>query len=668
MAQPTEDNRDVGAAAQAPQSEPSNPPPQTQSGEGQGQREAVTQAEDKLKTTNEQEVAQPTEDNRDVGAAAQAPQPDSANPPPHTQSGEGQEQGGAVIQAEDKLKTTNEQEVAQRTEDNRDVGAVAQAPQPDTSNPPPHTQSGEGQEQGGAVIQAEDKFKTTNEQEVAQRTEDNRDVAAVAQAPQPDTSNPPPQPPSGVGQQQHGAVAQAEDKLKTAQRTEDNRDVGAAAQAPQSDASKPPPQTQSGEEQETFSQAELDQLVAPIALYPDALLARVLMAATYPDEVLEASRWVKQNKSLQGSELKAAADQQRWDYSVKQLTATPSVLAMMSDKIHWTEKLGDAVLAQQADLMDAVQRLRAMAQSHGKLKTTDEQKVSRQREGSRDPVVIAATEATDQQAATKATDQQKVSRRREGSREAIVIEATKPDTIYVPYYNPAVVYGEWAYPDYPPYYWPGYYYGPDPLTAGIVFAAFGVGAWVVHDHWWGGDFDWHRRHIHHRRNFNDHNRDATRWSHNPDHRRGVRYKNRDVADKFDRNRDSRAARKLSRDTDGVAGGDRRDRRANVDHRAGSDRKAAQKPASNKQVQRADPSQRRLVQDPAARRSDLRADGGRQTRMQADRHRPSQMRMQADRHRPSQMRMQGDWDRRSFAAQRSVERAMRGWRGRTRGGW
>jgi hypothetical protein len=451
---------------------------------------------------------------------------------------------------------------------------------------------------------------------------------------------------------------------------------GAGAQAPPADNANPPQQTQSGEPQETFSQAELDQLVAPIALYPDALLARVLMAATYPREVVEARHWLEENKSLQGSELKAAADRQPWDYSVKQLTATPNVLAMMSDKLDWTEKLGDAVLAQQPDLMDAVQRLRTIAQSHGKLKTTDEQKVSRQREGSRD-AVVAATKTADEPkvsrqkegsrdavviATTKTTDEQKVSRRREGSRDAIVIEATKPDTVYVPHYDPAVVYGEWPYPDYPPYYWPGYYYGPDPLTAGIVFAAFGVGAWVVHDHWWGGDFDWHRRHIHHRRNFNDHNRDATRWSHNPDHRRGVRYKNRDVADKFDRNRDSRAARRLSRDTDGVAGGDRRDRRANVDHRAGSDRKAAQKPASNKQVQRADPSQRRLVQDPAARRSDPRADGGRQIRMQAERDRRSQMRMQADRHRPSQMRMQGDWDRRSFAAQGNVDRAMRSFGG------
>jgi hypothetical protein len=339
---------------------------------------------------------------------------------------------------------------------------------------------------------------------------------------------------------------------------------GAVAQAPQPDTSNAQPQTQSGEEQETFSQAELDQLVAPIALYPDALLARVLMAATYPDEVLEANRWVEQNKSLQGSELKAAAEKQRWDYSVKQLAATPSVLAMMSDKLDWTEKLGDAVLAQQPDLMDAVQRLRTIAQSHGNLKTSDEQKVSRQ---SREPFVTAAT---------KTTDEQKVSRRR------IVIEATRPETVYVPYYDPAVVYGEWPYPDYPPYYWPGYYYGPAPLTAGIVFAAFDVGAWAGHDHWWGGEFDWDHHHIlHDRGDFNSNSRDASPWRHDADHPHGVRYKNRDVAAKFDRNPDGGAARKVSRDNAGVADRDRQNRRADIDNRARSDRKVAQRGAGNK---------------------------------------------------------------------------------------
>src|SRR5215813_8576965 len=117
---------------------------------------------------------------------------------------------------------------------------------------------------------------------------------------------------------------------------------------------------------------ELDALVAPIALYPDNLLASVLMAATYPLEVVQADRWVTENKNLKGDNLKTAAEKQAWDDSVKALAATPSVLSMMSSKLDWTQKLGDAVLAQQPDVMDAVQRLRSRAQANNKLQTTKE--------------------------------------------------------------------------------------------------------------------------------------------------------------------------------------------------------------------------------------------------------------------------------------------------------
>src|SRR5918995_5591462 len=182
---------------------------------------------------------------------------------------------------------------------------------------------------------------------------------------------------------------------------------GAAAQAPQPETATPPPQAQPNQAQTSppaaqpsqpsepqqgqpagqekkLSQAELDQLVAPIALYPDPLLSNVMMAATYSDEVVEAKRWLDQNKSLKGKALKAAADKQDWDNSVKELTATPPVLAMMSDKRDWTEKLGDAVFAQQQDVMDAVQRLRARAQAEDKLKTTKQQKVTHRRQDNRD--------------------------------------------------------------------------------------------------------------------------------------------------------------------------------------------------------------------------------------------------------------------------------------------
>src|SRR6478736_10005402 len=130
----------------------------------------------------------------------------------------------------------------------------------------------------------------------------------------------------------------------------------------------PPPAATSGEQ--LLKSEELDALVAPIALYPDTLLSLVLMASTYPLEVIQADRWVKEHKKLKGDELKAAVDKEGWDESVKSLAATPDVLAMMSDKLSWTQKLGDAVLAQQADVMDAIQRLRTKADANNKLTST----------------------------------------------------------------------------------------------------------------------------------------------------------------------------------------------------------------------------------------------------------------------------------------------------------
>ncbi len=176
-----------------------------------------------------------------------------------------------------------------------------------------------------------------------------------------------------------------------------------------------PPQPES-----TLMKAEqLDALVAPIALYPDALLANVLAASTYPLEVVQADRWLKDNQKLKGDQLKAAVDKKEWDDSVKALVGTPSVLAMMSEKLGWTQDLGDAVLAQQTDVMDAVQRLRSKAWENKKLSSTKEQKVDVQQQQGRD---------------------------------VITIEPTDPETLYVPYYDPAVVYGSWPYSDYPPYY------------------------------------------------------------------------------------------------------------------------------------------------------------------------------------------------------------------------
>jgi hypothetical protein len=205
-----------------------------------------------------------------------------------------------------------------------------------------------------------------------------------------------------------------------------------------------------------FKPEELEQIVAPIALYPDSLLAQVLMASTYPLEIVQADRWVKQNPSVKGDALAQALNKQTWDPSVKSLVDFPQVLAMMSEKLDWTMKLGDAVIADQKPVMEAVQRLRAKATASGNLKSTDQQKV-----------VVNNNIATTTQPASQ----------------VIVIQSASPEVVYVPTYNPTVVYGGWPYPSYPPYsyYPPGY-------VAGTALVSFGVGVAVgaAWGHAWGG--------------------------------------------------------------------------------------------------------------------------------------------------------------------------------------
>ncbi len=258
-------------------------------------------------------------------------------------------------------------------------------------------------------------------------------------------------------------------------------------------------------DQQLLKAEELDALVAPIALYPDTLLAEVLMASTYPLEVVQADRWATENKALKGDQLKAAIDKQVWDDSVKSLVATPSVLSMMSTKLDWTQKLGDAVLAQQPDVMDAVQRLRTKAQANNKLQSTKEQKVSV---------------------------------KQEQSKQVIVIEPAVPDTMYVPYYDPGVVYGGWPYPNYPPYYFPPPYgYVPGAVLAtGIAFGAgVALGRWASGGYW-GGGVNWGGNNINVNRNTNINNiNTGGNWQHNPAHRDGVRYNNANVQQKFGNN-------------------------------------------------------------------------------------------------------------------------------------
>lgn len=263
----------------------------------------------------------------------------------------------------------------------------------------------------------------------------------------------------------------------------------------------PPAQAASAPPQQLLTAGQLDALVSPIALYPDALLSEILMASTYPLEVVEADRWVNANKTLQGDALKAAIDKQNWDDSVKSLAATPDVLDMMSNKLDWMQQLGDAVLAQQPDVMDAIQRLRIKAQANNKLTSTSQQTVSTQQEG---------------------------------GRQIIVIEPTDPDELYVPYYDPSIVYGPWPYPDYPPYYWPPpAYIGVGILATGLAFGTgYALGRWASGGYRWGGGFNWGGNNINVNRSVNVNNANVNNWAHNPAHRGNVGYNNPSVAAKF----------------------------------------------------------------------------------------------------------------------------------------
>jgi len=265
----------------------------------------------------------------------------------------------------------------------------------------------------------------------------------------------------------------------------------------------------------SFKPEELEQIVAPIALYPDSLLAQIFMASTYPLEIVQAARWAKEHPDVKGDAVAKQMEQQPWDASVKSLVAVPDVLAMMNEKIDWTQKLGDAFLAQQKDVMDAVQRLRAKAKEAGNLKSTKEQTVK--------------TEAAPAGAPAP---------------QVIVIESSSPEVVYVPTYNPTVVYGAWPYPVYPPYY-----YYPPGYAAGAALFSFSVGVVVGGALWgncnWGhGDVDidinrynnFNRNEINANRNTNINNRsNSGKWQHNSEHRKGVGYRDSTTQQKYGRN-------------------------------------------------------------------------------------------------------------------------------------
>jgi hypothetical protein len=286
------------------------------------------------------------------------------------------------------------------------------------------------------------------------------------------------------------------------------------AQTPAPDSTQNPAPTES--QPAPFTPEEIEALVAPIALYPDSVLAQVLMASTYPLEIVHAARWVKANPNVKGDAAVKAVENEPWDVSVKSLVAFPQILEPMNDKLDWTQKLGDAFLAQEKDVMAAVQRLRARAKSAGNLESNKQQNVIV------DPAPAPAPGAPPPPTQT-----------------IVRIEPADPQVIYVPAYNPTVVYGAWSYPTYPPYYWPPYpaYYPGAALATGFAWGVglAAAGAIFSNCNWGRGDVNINvnkAANIDRKFNRTQVQANGNRWQHNASHRQGVAYRDNSTRQKF----------------------------------------------------------------------------------------------------------------------------------------
>jgi Protein of unknown function (DUF3300) len=252
---------------------------------------------------------------------------------------------------------------------------------------------------------------------------------------------------------------------------------------------------------------QLDSLVAPIALYPDPLLAQVLVASTYPLEVIQLQQWLMKHTNLKDKALEEAVQKEKWDPSIQGLAGLPDVVKQMADSVQWTQELGDAFLAQQSDVMDAVQRMRAKAESAGKLKSSEQMKVE-----------------------TKVVD----------SKSVVVIEQANPQVIYVPSYNPEVVWGASPVYAYPPVVYPpvGYYAAGMALSfgVGVAMGAMFSGGWGYNSGWGGNNtININNNNNFNRTNINSGNRNVSggnKWQHNPQHRGGAPYGDRKTANQF----------------------------------------------------------------------------------------------------------------------------------------
>lgn len=259
------------------------------------------------------------------------------------------------------------------------------------------------------------------------------------------------------------------------------------------------------QERPAFTQAELDQMLAPIALYPDSLLSQMLMAATYPLEIVQAARWTRSNPHLGGEDAVRAVESMDWDPSVKSLVAFPQVVQRMDEDLQWTQRLGEAFIAQEPQVMETIQGLRRRAAAVGNLDSGEQVRV--------------ISDGGD-----------------------ILIEPARPEVVYVPYYNPTVVYGAWWWPAYPPVYWapwPGYVYSG--YAPGFLWGS-GI---AIRLGFFFGHFDWSHRHVlvvprYYRRPADvvvDRHvtvihrgapAPAVRWRHDARHRRGVPFRHVDL--------------------------------------------------------------------------------------------------------------------------------------------
>jgi len=355
-----------------------------------------------------------------------------------------------------------------------------------------------------------------------------------------------------------------------------------------------PAPAQPAPERPAFRQEQLDQMLAPIALHPDPLLSQILMASTYPLEVVQAARWSRANPNLKGEAAVKAVEGMNWDPSVKSLVAFPEILQMMDERLEWTEDLGEAFLAQQGQVLDTIQGLRRRAEAQGNLQPNE-----------------------------------RIAVRREG--DYIGIEPPDPGVVHVPYYDPRVAYGPWWAPAYPPVYW-----GPPP----VYYAGWGPGFWwgpgvVVSSGFFFGAFSWPHRHVtithfhHHRglyarRGYVVTARGPVTWRHDVYHRRNAPYRQAVLRQEFrqaGRSVDTRREQAVApgtrsatgtRSTPGDRAGESRDRDRRSEQRTESAPRqsrqdapagAAPRPRADAPVAGRAPETRRGADAPPARRPD-----------------------------------------------------------------